>query len=147
MRGITILPAALLALAFATPSLADKAESRAGASSFQSETSGGALTLDAISALPAEVEPLPVTFKVINSKTLTDKPRFAIPSYSIGFFRTGEVRATAGGFGSSNVQRSSKIETYLTGIDDAALTALADEAYAGFNQAIVDEIKKARGMS
>ena len=60
MRGITILSAALFALATATPSLADKAESRAGASSFQSETSGGALTLEAISALPAEVEPLPV---------------------------------------------------------------------------------------
>ena len=129
MRVITILPAALLLLATATPSLADKAESRAAASSVQSETSGGALTLEAIAALPAEVAPLEVTFKVQNPKPLTAKQRFAIPAYSIGFFRTGEVRATAGGFGSASVQRSSKIETYLSGIDDAALTALADEAY------------------
>ncbi len=129
MRLTTIGSAAIVLLMTGTGAWADKAESRAGASSFSSDTSAGPLTLDAIAVLPADLPPIPVTFKVMNDTILGAKPRVAIPSYSIAFFRTGEVRASAGGFGSANVQRSSKIETYLSGIDDAALTALADEAY------------------
>lgn len=129
MRSTTVLAATIALLVSGTVTSADKAESRAGATSARSETGGGELTLEAVAALPSDLPALPVTFKILNTKILGAKPRVAIPAYSIAFIRTGEVRASAGGFGSANVQRSSKIETYLSGIDEAALTSLTDDAY------------------
>lgn len=128
MRGMMIAGAAAIALAAGSGAWAQKVESTAKANRAGSEETGG-LTLEQIAALPTDIAPLPVAFKVAAPKILAFMPRIAIPSYSVGFIRTGEARASASGFGSSMVQRSSKIETYLAGIDDAALTALTEEAY------------------
>lgn len=129
----------LAAVMAATGATAQRVDSTARASRAGVETSGGAMTLAQLAALPKEIAPLPVSFTSQRPQVMKGKPRIAVPSYSIGFIRTGEARATAGGVGSSMVSRSSKIETYLTGVDDAVLTDLTEEAY----QDLVAQLKAA----
>jgi len=88
------------------------------------------MTLEQISALPADIPPLAVQLKADNPGALAARPRIAIPSYGIAFIQAGDIKGYAAGRGSSIAQRSVRIKVALAGLDDADYRMLADEAYA-----------------
>lgn len=122
--------AALIALALAAPTAAQtRIEQGAGRNSAASRATGA---VDLSQPL-APIDPLPVAFKG-DGKVFAKRPKVAVLGYSVAFFRTGEARATAGGFGSESAIRSSKVETYMTGISDAQLQKIVDAANADLAQ-------------
>lgn len=119
------LAAGLAALIAGSAAAQTKVEQGAGRLSAASRATG---QVDLSQPL-APIDPLPVGFKG-DGKVFAKRPKVAVLGYSVAFFRTGEARATAGGFGSESAIRSSKVSTYMTGISDADLQKIVDAANA-----------------
>ncbi len=134
------LPALLLAGGISVSAFAEgqKVESLTAGSYSVSEGEKG-MGLDQIRALPTEVAPFPVDFKVTNGKYLKVRPKILVPSYGVAYIVSAEARASGAGFGSANVNRAIRYNTGLVGIDEALMKQWTNEAHADF----VDRLTKA----
>lgn len=156
--AICIVFAALVEIVGPAPASAQqgsqKVEGVVGRSYAASKESGNS-DLAAIAALPSTVATLPVVVKGQGLKKIKGR-RIAIATYALYVYRSAEVSAFAGGFGSSMMGRRSKLQTALVGIPDELVAQLAGEAYddlaarlkaAGFDVLAYAELQARPGFS
>ncbi|MDP1874319.1 hypothetical protein [Phenylobacterium sp.] len=153
--GLTAMAVALLALAgsaFAqadpfgalygpppgAPPAKDASSGRTGSTSISGAVgrsyvgaqAGGQVSLAQLDMMPDMAPPLPVALQGHATRYLANRPKIAIPGYSLAFVQGASASAFGGGAGLDTSQRRTQIATRLVGLTDEMARDLADMAYA-----------------
>ncbi|MDO8902430.1 MAG: hypothetical protein Q7V15_13865 [Phenylobacterium sp.] len=121
-----------------TPPAKDASSGRTGATSvsgavgrsYVGSESGGRVSLAQLDMMPDMAAPLPVALQGHATRYLANRPKIAIPGYTLAFVHGASASAFAAGAGTQTVQRRTEIATRLVGLTDDMARDLADAAYA-----------------
>lgn len=98
--------------------------------SYATSQTDGAVSLAQLDLMPADLPPLPVALDGGATRYLKNRPKIAVPGYTIGFIQGASASAYGGGAGTERNGRRTKIATRLVGLTDRMAQDLTDEAYA-----------------
>lgn len=98
--------------------------------SYAGAETGGQVSLAQLDMMPPHAPPLPVALQGHSTRFLANRPKIAIPGYTLAFVQGATASAFGGGAGLDTSQRRTQIATRLVGLTDAMAQEIADEAYA-----------------
>lgn len=98
--------------------------------SYAGSQTSGAVSLAQLDMMPGDLPPMPIALKSGSTRYLANRPKIAVPAYTIGYIQGASASAFGGGAGSDMVGRRTKIATRLVGLSDQMAQDLADEAHA-----------------
>lgn len=107
--------------------------------SYANSQTGGAVSLAQLDMMPADLPALPVIFDGGATRYLKNRPKIAVPGYTIGFIQGASASAYGGGAGMERNGRATKVATRLVGLTDQMAQDLTDAAYAD----LVDQLRAA----
>lgn len=121
-----------------TPPAKDASSGRTGATSvsgavgrsYAGSQSAGRVSLAQLDMMPDMAAPLAVALQGHATRYLANRPKIAIPGYTLAFVHGASASAFAAGAGTQSVQRRTEIATRLVGLTDDMARDLADAAYA-----------------
>jgi len=98
--------------------------------SYVGAETGGQVSLAQLDMMPPHAPPLPVALQGHSTRFLANRPKIAVPGYTIAFVHGATASAFGGGAGLDTNQRRTQIATRLVGLTDEVAQEIADEAYA-----------------
>lgn len=98
--------------------------------SYANSETGGAVSLAQLDMMPADLPALPVALDGGATRYLKNRPKIAVPGYTIGFIQAASASAYGAGAGLERNGRATKVATRLVGLTDQMAQDLTDEAHA-----------------
>lgn len=98
--------------------------------SYAGAETGGQVSLAQLDMMPPNAPALPVALQGHSTRFLANRPKIAIPGYTIAFVHGATASAFGGGAGLDTNKRRTQIATRLVGLTDEMAQEIADEAYA-----------------